>query len=398
MRVGARVLVSVVAIAVGGIVGAAPVPAGAAAGVATSITAGEFHSCALMKSGIVKCWGLNNRNQIGNLTAPPNVKKPVAVNGLTGAIAVTAGDSHTCALLKAGTVKCWGANDVGELGSGPFVDSKKPLLVAGLTGVTAIAAGGDHTCALLKEQTVKCWGRNYPGVLGNGTTVSSASPVDVIGLSGVTSISTGNQDSCALLDSGTVKCWGYNGDAELSTGRSKGPETCAAGEFDVACSTKPVTANGLKGVVAVTNGTNSTCAVLRSGTVKCWGDNGHGSLGNGTTLNSTKPVSVTGLKTVVSVVSNGRYGPFTCALLTAGNVKCWGVNGDGTLGTGTTAYALKPVNVVALAGATAIAAGGDHACARLAAGTVKCWGLNVYGELGNGSETTSTKPVFVIGL
>jgi alpha-tubulin suppressor-like RCC1 family protein len=142
---------------------AAVAPAGGAPAGVVSITAGEDHSWALLTTGTVKCWGLNSNGQVGNGTTTGFVKQPATVTGLSGVVAISAGDEHTCALLRAGTVKCWGANLGGQLGNGTTTDAPKPVNVIGVSTVTAIAAVGGHTCALLKPGNVKCWGANNSG-------------------------------------------------------------------------------------------------------------------------------------------------------------------------------------------------------------------------------------------
>lgn len=370
----------------------------AAAGAATpvraslpTLAAGEDHACAVVAGGTVKCWGLNNNGQVGNgSNAVGVVSRPVRVIGLGGVATVAAGDNHSCALLKVGTVKCWGLNDAGELGDGTTTNAAVPVDVKAvggrglLGGVTAIAAGQDHSCALLRAGTVVCWGQNQYGVLGNGTSKDATTPVTVTGLTHVSAISTGNQDSCALTEVGTVKCWGYNDDGELGDGITNGPQSCAFGDFDASCSTTPVTVKSVKSAAAVSVRSNSVCALLTIGTVTCWG---------------VTPTSVSGLSGATAISSGGApYGQYTCVLLKTGTAKCWGYNQDGELGNGTQNSTTVPVSVARLTHATTIAAGGDFTCARLADGHTECWGSNGYGQLGNGPGPNRLEPVQVIGL
>jgi alpha-tubulin suppressor-like RCC1 family protein len=211
-------------------------------------------------------------------------------------------------------------------------------------------------------------------------------PVDVTALSsGVNSISLQLLSSCALLNTGAVKCWGQNAYGQL-------------GDATLTQSATPVDVSGLSyGVTAIESGFYHVCALLNSGAVKCWGLNSDGRLGDGTITSRSTPVDVTGLSSGVTAISAGYYQ--TCALLNTGAVKCWGGNSNGQLGNGTTTQSTTPVDVTGLSsGVVAISSGGMHNCALLNTGAVKCWGSNTNGQLGNGTTTQSTTPVDVTGL
>jgi alpha-tubulin suppressor-like RCC1 family protein len=364
---------------------------------AATVSNGGNHSCALTTVGGVKCWGNNMLGQLGNGSDYLAFPFPVDVVGLgSGAVAVSAGGDSSCAVTSAGAVKCWGENSAGQLGDGTTTDSRVPVDVVGLgSGAVAVSASWGHSCAVTSAGAVKCWGFNGYGQLGNGTTTNSRVPVSVVGLgSGVVAVSASYSYSCAVATAGAVKCWGDNADGQLGNGtRTRSP--------------LPVDVVGLSsGVVAVSAGWSHACALATAGAVKCWGSNDSGKLGNGTTTGSTVPVGVVGLGSGVVAVSAGLT--HSCAVATAGAAKCWGGNGYGQLGNGTTADSRIPVGVVGLgSGAAGVAAGGnpgefslsgDHSCAVTTAGTVRCWGNSNMGQLGNGTYTRSSVPVDVIGL
>ncbi len=195
------------------------------------IAVGHYHSCARV-GGTVSCWGRNSSGQLGNGSAVASSSTPVAVTGIGTAIALSAGASHTCALLAPGgvlslsSVVCWGDNASGQLGSGGIGGSSNtPLTVAslGASGNTpdTIAAGAQHSCARLLDATVQCWGLALYGAIGDGGDGSVAyrpSPTTVVGLApaaaGVntttTGIAAGNNSSCVIMNDGGIRCWGYN--------------------------------------------------------------------------------------------------------------------------------------------------------------------------------------------
>jgi len=338
------------------------------------------HTCAVtLDEGGVKCWGNNTYGQLGN-GGLVNSTTPVSVYGLeSGVASVSTGSSHTCAVTSSGVAKCWGRNNFGQVGgSGALID--RPLSLFG--GAASVSAGLNHTCAVISG-AAKCWGYNNDGQLGDGGTSNSAMPVSVVGLeSGVASIEAGVNHTCAVV-SGAAKCWGNNDGGQLGDG-STSP------------STTPVSVVGLESDVAsVSAGAAHTCAVV-SGAVKCWGANPAGQLGNGSTSTtpSVTPVNVVGLESGVASVSAGNA--YTCAVTSGGAAKCWGSNNTGKLGDGSTVNKATPVDVSGLGSSVAsVSAGLAHTCAVMTSGAAKCWGLNGSGQLGDNSTATRWTPVDV---
>ncbi len=323
----------------------------------------------LVAAGGLLGWGANDKGQLGDGTTTERMH-PVAVTGLSaGVTTVAAGLYHACAVANGG-VQCWGANGGGQLGNGTVLDSLVPVPVVGLeSGATAVAVGTSHTCAV-RNGGVLCWGYSLAGQIGDGTRVDSEVPIKVWDLpSGVTAISAGAVHTCALVNGG-VRCWGGNDEGQLGDNTQ---------EID---RKSPVDVVGLEaGVTAIAAGPYHTCAVVRGG-LRCWGANGAGQLGNGTSTSSLVPVPVEGLSAKVASVACGTA--HTCAIMDSGAARCWGSDMLAQLGNGedlssTTTWS----QVVGLtSGVTGIAAAEYHTCALMANGGVKCWGTNLRGQLG----------------
>lgn len=268
----------------------------------------------------------------------------------------------------------FGGNTSGQLGNGTTHESSFPVIVLGATELTAVAAGGEHSLALRENGEVIAWGENSDGQVGDGTTTTRTSPVAVKGLpkgEKVIAIATGADFSLALEESGHVWAWGSDARGELGNGSSGGR------------SDEAVEVSKISTATAIAAGAQNGYALLANKTVVSWGDNEFDQLGDGSSGGlSDEPVSVEGLEGVVRIAAGGEH---ALALLENGTVKSWGRNLVGELGDGTTTNRDRPVSVSELTEVKQIAAGTNFSMALLNADTVKTWGNATGGELGDGS-------------
>ena len=365
---------------------------------ARSIAGGGSHACYVTAQGAVRCYGEYGSGQLGYDPGPLGFSvEPVSVAAISDATAVQTGSNWSCALHQSGRVSCWGSNDVGQLGSGSTESGPTPSEVQGLPpNITAIEASrgyeseSGHNCAIAADATLWCWGANSAGQLGDGTTSQRNQATQVPGLSGVEKVAVGVFHTCAALSAGGVKCWGRNNAGQLGNGTTSNRAT-------------PGDVSGLTGsITALSAGANHTCAVA-AGVLKCWGANRAGQLGDGThaftsppSSTRTTPVTVAGGLNGVQAIAAGNE--HTCALLADGSVRCWGINHSGQIGDGTRGFSFpEPSRIPTIAsGAVAISAGSAHTCARMSSGTVRCWGTDDWGQLGRGQVGLSLSPVFVM--
>jgi len=347
----------------------------------TEISAGWTDTCGIVTGGSVYCWGRNGYGQLGNGTTSGDSYGPVQVIGITNATKIGLGNSYACALLSTGTIKCWGIQGNGALGDGSGSNSNIPVSVSGLTNVNSIGTGNGTNCAVLQAGTAYCWGYNWTGQVGNGTTGATvATPAQVSGLTTATQAIAGQNSSCALLSSGSVKCWGTGANGSLGDG-----QTYVGNDGQ----STPVTVSGISTATQIAKGDDYGCALLSGGSIKCWGFNSSGQLGDGSTTSRNTAVSVSGISTATQISARTSN---TCALLQDGSIKCWGWYGSGMLGTAVASDSSSPITIAGVSNATAVVVGNSHTCAIISGGQVKCWGDNSYGQFGNGSTTSSATP------
>ena len=380
------------------------------------VTAGGQHSCAVTASHQARCWGPNDQGQLG-IGGIPEAFRAVTVlavsgNGpLTGVTAMTTGDSHSCAIVTGGEVRCWGYNGKGQLGDGTTSRRVLPVPVLAtsgnghLRGVTQLSAMENTTCARLANGEARCWGAGQDGELGNGQLSDRSRPTPVRAVSGsgrltgVTQIEVGERHVCARLANGQARCWGANSEGQLGNGTVVGHA-------------RPVVVRNtgdtgpLTGVGQVSAGTAQSCATRVDQTAVCWGSNGQGQLGTGTFDDRHLPTVVVAdaarspLRGVAGVGTGFLH---SCARLTNGQVRCWGQNGFDQLGNGVEAGPKSAVagpvrnrtNSGDLVGVAQVSVGSSHTCVRLTNEEARCWGYDGTGALGDGGTTPSPVPVVV---
>jgi len=291
-----------------------------------ALGAGEWHTCAVLATGQVKCWGDNTQWQLGS-ALPHRSSKPVLTT-VGPATQIAAGRTHSCAILINGEVTCWGDNRTSQTGvqREPRAKPSLPVMVPGVVNAIAVAAGDEHSCAVQQDGRLLCWGDNHFGQLGHGIAEHHFFPPRPVPLAGkALSVSAGRRHTCALLDDRTVQCWGNGFEGQLGDGLTKDsltPVRVVAPE--PGSGTSP-----LEHVAAITAGSQHTCALLENGKVYCWGSNALGQLGRAEGKIAARPV-FSGLTDVVAVAAGGWH---TCAIRAGGVTTCVGemkpMEGDG---------------------------------------------------------------------
>ncbi|MCB9658548.1 MAG: hypothetical protein H6726_12945 [Sandaracinaceae bacterium] len=425
---------------------------------AVAVAAGGLHTCAVLEDGSVRCWGARDWGQLGDGDFAPRVGEvvdgvdaPSTAVPLAGpATAVAAGYLHSCALLSTGEVQCWGAGFNGQMGNGVlksgttppaaatpgrwdstawqgvvederslFTEPEYVLLQDGsrLTGATRIEAGHSVTCADRGNTGGVCWGwlerpvrgQHFPGAdapdwVGPssvndypGIDVGYAAPIR--GLEAAVELSPGGMHTCGRFADGQVRCVGREIHAQAGDGVNGGESVDAGAWWQKADQYAPQSAVGLTNATQVSAGGSHTCVLAGNTTVRCWGNNSMGQAGtaNAGEAALTEPQTLTLDFAPVYVAAAGAH---TCAIDDGGGVHCWGSPYYGQLGSGGTLPTAPgtPVQVSGLGDVVAISSGFTHSCALTSAGRVLCWGYNEYGQLGAGDTLHRSTPVAPVGF
>jgi alpha-tubulin suppressor-like RCC1 family protein len=347
------------------------------------LAAGGDHGCASNAQGEVFCWGAWGSAEKSS--------GPTKILGVSNAAALAAGGAFSCAIDQGKNLSCWGFNQWGELGIGNW--TMDPVWTATrvdqLGATLAAGAGMDHACAVTDDLALHCWGMNTFGQLGLGdSTGFQVSPQDVsVAGKHVLGVAGGWKTSCAVISGGAVYCWGNDTLGELAD------PTMTAHFTPYAVSSMET------GVSAIACGSLHACGV-KNGAVYCWGNNDHLEVvkdGNSCSKDTQAcyAVNAVGLTGVEDVTAGDTH---SCALLTDGTVRCWGSNASGQIGNDSadTGDVFPPAQVSGLTGVDRIAAGLNHTCAARQ-DEVWCWGANDQGQLGlaPGTPAESRKPMLV---
>lgn len=317
------------------------------------------YACAINGSGNGRrgyCWGTNTNGLAGQATTSGSVTTPTILSGMSNITLsdIKAGESNTCALDTGGALYCWGANGtVGRNGNNSTAVTTTATVATNLSsGVTDFDVGSDHSCAIKDDAgtpKVYCWGTNTNGQIGVGDTTHRLTPTLVLGLStaghGYDSVKVSSLNTCVVNSSnGTVRCWGTDSNGTLGDGGTT-----------AVTNSSPVAVSFLTATTKLSLNHTSACALQSDGKLYCWGRGTYGNVGNNSTSDASQPVHVSTLGSLVTDVYKSGY--FTYCALTStdsGKLWCWGWQDIGQfshlshLGTGMPGNLLTPVPVIGL--------------------------------------------------
>ncbi|WP_434420031.1 RCC1 domain-containing protein [Nannocystis pusilla] len=378
--------------------GRAPVEVGDEPGltelVVEELAAGSFHTCARLRGGQVRCWGAGASGQLGDGMMARR-ERPGVVHGIDDAVQIAAEGDRTCAVRGDGSVWCWGRSPAVEVEAGAPSVRALPQPVAGWRDVRQLALGFDHDCAVVGSGRVMCGGEGSHGALGDGGLLSTG-PVAVVRLESAAEVAVGYGFSCARTSVGEVLCWGWNEYGQCGDGSGRDHLT-------------PSPVEGIAGARALTAGFDHACASLSDGTAVCWGGDTFGQRGDGGETTVGPPAPVLGLG-AAERLSAGQYR--TTALLADGTARGWGREWgperllwpdcgepreyvteatESPRRAPPEPYCAAPATLP-VADANQVVVGQLHACALTDDGQVLCWGSNAYGGVGDGGDDERLQP------
>jgi len=398
------------------------------------IEAGYQHACGITTAGVLKCWGSNGTGQVGN-NSTTSVSSPVVVDSGVLYSKVSPGYAHTCAITTAGVLKCWGYNNSDQIGNGDIYSRATCLTPVTIdSGVTyvdvASGLGTSGNCAVTTSNVLKCWGDSAYGM-----TASSSHyyvPTQVDSGTSFSSVEAGAKHMCGITTNSGTKCWGYDYYGQLGVGYSEKLSTPLAVDAGVTYSVISAGDNHSCGITSagilkcwgysnksqIGNGTYSgtyfapitidngvtysfvaagethTCAITTAGILKCWGSLLYGRLGNGTSSSGTSTTPIT-IDSGVTYSQVSLHTSHTCGITTSGVLKCWGLNTNGQLGNASTTQSATPVVIDAGVSYNQVSAGLNHTCGITSSGVLKCWGSSSSGQLGDGTNVQKTSPTVI---
>lgn len=281
----------------------------------SSVSVGEFTVCAITNTNSVQCWG--HRMSVGDTNyAGGDVTTPRNIDDIDTYSSIASGSYHNCGITTSNHLKCWGDSWDGKLGR--VGDNETPLRSDSPNLYIQVAAGRNHTCGLTADHKVRCWGTNGNGQVGVGSTVTPQTPIEIDPGVQYKMISVQENNSCGITSNDKIKCWGVNGSGQVGNGTTGGNIT------------SPTLVDGATDYKQVQVGNYHTCAITSDDILKCWGSNGNGRLGDGSTTGPVNsPKVIDGANTYKRVYAGGSY---TCALRLNGDLYCWGQNNRGQTG------------------------------------------------------------------
>lgn len=352
----------------------------------SSISAGSDGACGVDAGGRAYCWGHNSTGRLGNGSNSPS-GVPVPVSGGLTFTSLAGNWFATCGLTKTGRAYCWGDGFLGQLGDGTRGSSTVPVAVSGGHTFSPLATsrlGFGFSCGVTKGRETYCWGIGGEGQLGNGSStpgIDFDTPVQVLGGLTFAAVSPGEFHSCGITKAGQAYCWGDNSNGQLGLGYTS--PSFGSG------SSVPTPVSSGQIFVEISAGSGHTCGVTKGGAGYCWGANGFGQLGDGSTTARNAPVAIAGGLTFSSISAGFTS---TCGVTRDGQAFCWGSNASGELGIGSTGNdpVTSPTLVAGGFTFTSISTGYYFACGLTSKLGAFCWGRNDFGQLGSGLNVPYT--------